>query len=96
MIRFVCNSIEQICIIFEFFDLDKNGLLEKSDCVRILKMAGKTRQSVDSIARSLPTPLSLKQLELHWTLFDIDATDFLHYILTRIQVESAPLVSLIL
>eukprot|EP01083_Nonionella_stella_P166938 559723_1 len=77
----------QISIIFDFFDVDKNGLLEEDDVVRMLRMAGK-KNKIDTVITQVLTPMNVEHFLHSWSSFDIDCSFFLRYILTRIQIET--------
>lgn len=67
--------------------MDKDGLLEHSDCIRFLNMAGRKEQAETALLR-MAIPLTLQRFYDLWPEFGVDTTQFLHYILTRIQIET--------
>ena len=67
--------------------MDKNGKLEKDDIIRMLKMSGKKRKEIKNILKQINIPIAIIPFYKLWDLFNINPTQFLNYILTRIQVN---------
>ena len=52
----------------------------------MLKMCGKKRKEIKQTLKKINTPIAIQLFYKSWYLFQINSTQFLNYILTRIQV----------
>ncbi len=59
------------------------------DCVRMLRMAGKKKEEINTIMTvkiGAYVPLNVQRFYQLWDVFNMDPAQFINYMLTRIQV----------